>query len=161
MNKIIYRKAMPEDCYDLAVLKGIVWNTTYKGIYPDEKLTGYDAVRNEGIFQNIVSNPNIELYVAVDSDKIVGFMTCGKPYRPFQDFQQEIGLLYILKEYQRRGIGRTFFDIARNQVATSGNTKFFLSVNRRNFAAQKFYQAMDGTVIYEDETQIKYKYQLF
>lgn len=158
MNKIIYRKAVIEDCYDIAVLKGIVWNTTYQGIYPDEKLTGYNVARNEVIFQNIVNNPDIELYVAVDTDKIVGFMTCGNPYRPFQDFQQEVGLLYILKEYQRQGIGGTFFNIARKQVAASGNRKFFLSVNSRNFAAQKFYQAMSGTVIFEDETQIKYKF---
>lgn len=42
MHNIAYRKATLEDCYSIAELKGIVWNTTYKGIYPDEKLTGYD-----------------------------------------------------------------------------------------------------------------------
>jgi len=41
MNTITYRKAIVTDCHELAVLKGLVWNTTYKGIYPDEKLTGY------------------------------------------------------------------------------------------------------------------------
>lgn len=33
MNHIIYRKATVEDCYAIAELKGIVWHTTYKGIY--------------------------------------------------------------------------------------------------------------------------------
>ncbi len=160
MNKITYRKAIVTDCHELAVLKGLVWNTTYKGIYPDEKLTGYDVAKNEIIFQNIVNNPDFELYVALDGDKLVGLMTCGKPYRPFNDFQQEIGLLYILKEYQRQGIGKTFFDIARKQVKTSGYTEFFLSVNNKNFAAQQFYVAMGGTVICEDETQIKYMYRV-
>ena len=159
MNTITYRKAIATDCHELAVLKGLVWNTTYKGIYPDEKLTGYDIVKNETIFQNIISNPNIELYVALDGKKSVGLMTCGKPYRPFQNFQQEIGLLYILKEYQRQGIGTAFFDIARKQVKTSGYTEFFLSVNSQNYAAQKFYQTMGGTVICEDGVQIKYSFK--
>lgn len=160
MNTITYRKAVLEDCLDLAILKGQVWNTTYKGIYSEEKLSGYDIAKNESIFQNIVNNPDIELFVALDNQKIVGLMTCGKPYRPFMDFQQEIGLLYILKEYQRKGIGKTFFEIARNQVKGNGYTKFFLSVNSKNFDAQKFYEAMGGVTIYQDEVSIKYSYQV-
>ena len=159
MNTITYRKAVLEDCLELSILKGQVWNTTYKGIYPDEKLSGYDIAKNESIFQNIVCNPDIELFVALDNQKIVGLMTCGKPYRPFMDFQQEIGLLYILKEYQRKGIGKTFFEIARNQMKANRYTKFFLSVNSKNFDAQKFYEAMGGVTIYQDEVSIKYSYQ--
>lgn len=160
MNTISYRKAIPEDCLELAILKGQVWNTTYQGIYPEEKLSGYDVAKNEKIFQNIVSNPDIELYVATDDTKIVGLMTCGKPYRPFMDFQQEIALLYILKEYQRQGIGKAFFDIAKKQMAANGHSKFFLAVNSRNFDAQKFYEAMGGVIIAKDEQQIKYKYTI-
>ena len=68
----------------------------------------------------------------MDDREIIGFMTCGKPYKPFQDFQQEIGLLYILQEYQRQGIGKSFFD-----------------------NAIKFYRSMGGQVIHTDEKQIK------
>lgn len=158
MNTITYRKAVLEDSLELSILKGQVWNTTYKGIYPDEKLTGYDVAKNEIIFQNIVNNPDIELYVALDRNKLVGLMTCGKPYRPFMDFQQEIGLLYILKDYQRQGIGKVFFEIARKQVKEKGYTEFFLSVNSRNFDAQRFYEAMGGTIVFMDAAQIKYAY---
>lgn len=44
-----------------------------------------------------------------------------------------MGLLYILKEYQRRGIGSAFWQIAIQQV----------------------YLAMGGEVICKDEKQIK------
>ena len=40
MKNISYRKATLDDCYSIAELKGIVWNTTYKGIYSDETLNG-------------------------------------------------------------------------------------------------------------------------
>jgi len=68
--------------------------------------------------------------------------------------------LYILKEYQRQGIGKDFFDIARKQVKSNGFTDFFLSVNTQNYTAQKFYQAMGGTVISKNDMQIKYKYSV-
>ncbi len=157
-NNIRFREAVLADCCDLAVLKGKVWNTTYQGIYPQEKLMGYDVEKNTRIFESIVANPEITLYVATDGEKIVGFMTCGKPYKPFREYGQEIGLLYILKEYQRQGIGRKFFRIARKLVAERGYKAFFLSVNKRNYDAQKFYLAMGGKVLCEEGEQVRIGY---
>lgn len=154
-EEILYRKATIKDCYSIAELKGKVWNTTYKGIYSDASLQGYDVKKNQAIFETIIANPDIELYVATENSKIVGFMTCGKPYKPFEDFDQEVGLLYILKEYQRRGIGRAFWKIATQQVSQSGYDKFLVSVNSKNYGALEFYLAMGGKVVYTDEKQIK------
>lgn len=158
MRNITYRKAQTEDCYSIAELKGIVWNTTYKGIYSDATLSGYDVEKNQLIFEKIIANPDIELYVAVDDNKIVGFMTCGKPYKPFQDFEQEVGLLYILKDYQRQGIGKAFFEIARRQVKERGCGKFLVGVNKQNLNAIAFYKAMGGNQICVDERQIKLEF---
>lgn len=159
-RNIRFREARLTDCYEIAVLKGIVWNTTYQEIYPQEKLSGYDVEKNKRIFESIVENPEISLYVATDADKIVGFMTCGKPYRPFREYGQEIGLLYILKEYQRQGIGTAFFEIARRLVAGRGCKIFFLSVNKRNYNAQKFYMEMGGEVLCEEGEQMRIGYML-
>ncbi len=160
IGDIVFREAVRTDCYDLAVLKGKVWNTTYQGIYSQEKLTGYDVEKNKRIFESFIENPEISLYVAIDGDKIVGFMTCGKPYRPFREYGQEIGLLYILKEYQRQGLGSAFFDIARRQVAKNGYNEFFLSVNQKNYDAQKFYLAMGGTVLCAEGEQVRIGYKI-
>lgn len=160
IGSFLFREAVIADCYDLAVLKGKVWNTTYQGIYPKEKLEGYDVEKNKRIFESIVDNTEISLYVATDKDRIVGFMTCGKPYKPFREYGQEIGLLYILKEYQRQGLGSAFFDIARRQVAKNGYKEFFLSVNQKNYDAQKFYLAMGGTVLCAEGEQLRIGYKL-
>ena len=131
MNNIVYRKATAEDCYSIAELKGIVWNTTYKGIYPDEKLTGYDVRKNEQILQNIVNNPDIEIYVVTDNDRIIGFMTCGKPYKPFRHYEQEVG-----------------YD------------KFMVAVNSQNVNAIKFYLAMGGKIVLSEEKQLRIEFVL-
>lgn len=49
-------------------------------------------------------------------------------------------MLYVLKEYQRQGIGKTFFDIVRKQVAQNGHSKFCAAVNKKNYEAQKIYR---------------------
>lgn len=158
MKNIEYRKATEDDCYMLAKLKGIVWNTTYKGIYSDETLTGYDVEKNEKIFLQIVNNPDIAIFVATDRGVIIGFMTCGKLYKPFRHYEQEVGLLYILKEYQRQGIGSRFFDIARKQVKETGCDEFIVAVNSKNTNAIKFYVSMGGMVIENGERQIRIGY---
>lgn len=160
IGSFLFREAVIADCYDIAVLKGKVWNTTYQGIYPKEKLEGYDVEKNKSIFESIVENPEISLFVATVGNQIVGFMTCGKPYRPFREYGQEIGLLYILKEYQRQGLGRTFFDMARKQVAKNGYKEFFLSVNQKNSDAQKFYLAMGGTALCAEGEQLRIGYKI-
>lgn len=160
MSNIAYRKATTEDCYALAELKGIVWNTTYKGIYSEETLIGYDVKKNEQIMQNIVNNSEIEIYVATADDRIVGFMTCGKPYKPFKHYEQEVGLLYILKEYQKQGIGKGFFEIAQKQVKEAGYNEFMVAVNSQNANAIQFYLAMGGKIIFSDEKQLRIEFTL-
>ena len=160
MGDIVYRKATIEDCYSIAELKGIVWNTTYKDIYSEERLNGYDVKKNEQIMKNIVNNSEIEIYVATVDDRIVGFMTCGKPYKSFKHYEQEVGLLYILKEYQKQGIGKGFFDIARKQVKEAGYNKFMVAVNSQNVNAIQFYLAMGGKVILSEEKQLRIEFAL-
>ena len=160
MGDIVYRKATIEDCYSIAELKGIVWNTTYKGIYPDERLMNYDVNKNEQIMRNIVDNPDIEIYVATTDDKIVGFMTCGKLYKPFKHYEQEVGLLYILREYQKQGIGKCFFEIAHKQVKEAGYNEFVVGVNSQNTNAIQFYLAMGGKIVLAEEKQLRIGFNL-
>lgn len=154
MGQITYRLAKIEDCYLLAILKKEVWNTTYRGIYSDEKINNYNILNNVMHFEEIVHNPNINLYVATDNEHIVGYMSCGEPYRPFRNFEQEIGLLYILKEYQRKGIGRTFFTMGKEIIKSNGVDEFFISVNRYNKDALDFYVSMGGNIIHIDEDKV-------
>lgn len=120
-------------------------------------MANYDIPKNQAIFESIVANPDIELYVAECDQQIVGLMTCGKPFKPFMHYEQEIGL-YILKEYQRCGIGTGFFNIARNQTSKQGHTEFLVSVNKQNSNAISFYLAMGGKIIIEDDKQLKISY---
>lgn len=161
MKDISYRLAEYKDCLDLAIVKKQVWNTTYRGIYPDESLNNFDIDRNVTIFEKIIDNPNINLFVVFDREIVIGFMDIGSPFKPYMNFKQELGLLYILEEYQRRGIGKLLLNVARDIVRANGYNEFLVSCKRKNVNGQRFYEAMGGIKINIDDlinTEIKYKF---
>lgn len=145
------RKATITDCNELSYLKHKMWETTYRGIYPDDRIDKYDYEKNKYKFLKIINNPDIELYVVEDKNKLIGYMDFGIPIRPFKDYKQEIGLLYILKEYQGKGIGTELFDIAYNGIKSGGYKEFFVSCNKYNILAHKFYEKMGGIQIHRDD----------
>ena len=69
------RLAEDKDSRILAYLKKDIWETTYRGIYPDVKFNAYDYNKEEDKFRNIVNNSEVDLYVVIVNDDIVGYMT--------------------------------------------------------------------------------------
>ena len=153
MKDVIFRKATIEDCRNLSELKRDVWITTYTGIYPQEKLDGYDVDKNESIFRSFVERSDIELFMAEKNGEAIGLMTVGKPYKLSDEFDQEVALLYIRKNFQRMGIGRQFLEIAKDEVRRKGFDRFVLSVNEQNENAIGFYEAMGGKTVCLDGGQ--------
>ena len=47
MSDFKIRKAKSSDCFDLSLLKREIWETTYRGIYPDSKIDNYNYQENE------------------------------------------------------------------------------------------------------------------
>ena len=138
MRNITYRKATLDDCYSIAELKGVVWNTTYKGIYPDEKLTGYDVGKNEQIFQTIVNNPEIEIYVATDQDRI-----------------GEVKRLFIKNEYRGKGISKELLKTAEHYAKEQGCTKLFLDTRITLEPAVSIYLSWGFNIVFQQGLYIQ------
>ena len=169
MNNVshIIRLATKNDLDELVELKRKVWNETYRGIYSDEMIDNFDYQKHYEKFLNIFNNQDVEIYVVEANNKLVGYMECGIPLRPYKDYQQEIGLLYLLKEYQGKGIGRELFNFGFNKIKEHGCNEFFISCNKYNTKAQGFYEKMGGVVDHIDEDnvdktvpQVKFVYKI-
>lgn len=144
------RLVQNDDCKKLARLKHTIWETTYRGIYPDEIIDNFDFEKQENSFKNIVNNPKIEFYVLEIDGEMVGYMDCGEPHYPFDCYTQDIGLMYILKKYQGMGFGRKLFELGVSRIKEKGHKNFFVACNKRNINAQKFYEKMGGKIIHVD-----------
>jgi ribosomal protein S18 acetylase RimI-like enzyme len=106
---ILIRRATIDDCAGIAKVHIDSWRTTYKNIVPQEYLSNLSYDDRENRWKVILSDSNQIhfMYVAVDENgKIVGFAD-GGPERsndPIHDC--ELYAIYLLKEYQRQGIGQ-------------------------------------------------------
>ena len=161
------RLANKEDVNNLAKLKQKVWDETYRGIYDDDIIDNFDYAKSENTFQNIIDNVSISLYVVESNHELVGYMSVGVPIREYADYNQEIGLLYLRKDFQHQGIGRELFNIGYDKIKNNGYDNFFISCNKYNINARLFYEKMGGKLIHEDEDignkryiQSKYHYDI-
>lgn len=166
-NEIVIEKAKESDAKAIAKVKRMAWETTYRGIYPDEKIDGYDFEKQEQKFKVLINDKNQHFYVAKFNNEIVGYMCAGKLVREFKDYDAEIMLLYILKEFQGQGLGKRFFLVAKQCLEKDGHKRFFISCNKYNLPAQAFYKKMGGKVVFVDEDnldrsipQIKFEYEI-
>ncbi len=162
------RLAELADVKELAKVKKEIWESNLRGVYNDDVIDNFNYEKEEKVFTSIIDNEEIDLYCVIVDNCIVGYMDCGKPYHNYLDYEAEIGLLYLKKECQRQGIGEMLFQLAKESFRSKGIDKFFISCNKYNLEAQKFYEAMGGKVIQVDEdnfedkrsVQIKYHYDI-
>ncbi len=161
-----FRLAEHKDCERISYLKKTIWGTTYRGIYKDELLDNFDLEKQTEKFKRMVDSET-QLYVIETEKEIIGYFAFGKPYHQYEDYQIEFSLLYILKEYQGKGIGSSVFKFVEDKIEKMAIDKFYLCCNKYNYNAQKMYEKMGGKIIKIDEddsekdrVQIYYEYDL-
>lgn len=147
------RAADQRDIPALVALKRQCWEETYRGIYPDEKIDTFSPSQHAARFQLLVEDPDRHLFIAEVEGRAAGYLEYGLPLRPFRTFRREIGLLYLLREFQHKGYGRQLFCLGRDAIYREGETQFFVSCNKYNTPAIAFYKRMGGCIIHTDPDQ--------
>ena len=164
---IIFRPGEAKDCEQLAKVKYQVWQSTYQGIYPQEKLDSYDWEAQRESFQRILKRKTAQLLVAVEGETIVGYLCWGLSWRERSLGEPQIVLLSVQKEYQGRGIGKALFSLGKESLREKGYPEFFVFCNKYNYPAQGFDRAMGGIAVSTDPDdpdgsipQIRYRLDL-
>ena len=142
---ISFRKASVSDAPLTARLKREAWLTTYRGIYPDELLDGFDLEERELRDRAMLSDPNLTGFIMEADGVPCGFMfldTAGGMY---------VRALYLLKEYRGVGIGAGAFRLIRGLCRERGLSRFECSCNSHNAPALRFYAKMGGREISRSE----------
>ena len=147
--EFIIRKAKEEDAKDIAYVNTYTWLTTYKGLMPDELLeervkTIDDRVPK--IINAIKTKDNF--YVALDGNKVVGIMSYGKSRNQDYIDSGEIKSIYILKDYQGLGLGKSLFMTGTKELLNMGFNSMILNVLEGNDAFL-FYQKYGGKKVSE------------
>lgn len=129
----------------IADLRHMIWCTTYRGIYSDEKIDNFDYEEHRQRDMQRIQDPTYHVYLITDTDNPIGYFA-------FQDTGTVyIQSLYIRQEYQHKGIGKQVFSMIRKYCRKQGFSQFSCNCNSHNYPAQEFYRAMGGIIIKRDE----------
>ncbi len=143
---VSFIKAKPEEAKELSELRRRVWETTYRGIYPDEIIDNFDyAMHNEKDLFRITSDEYAVFFITEENKKI-GYLILQKK-RPLLYVQS----LYLLEDFRGKGIGKTAFGIIRNFCRENGYERFYLGCHPQNEKALGFYAKIGGIITERDE----------
>lgn len=144
----ILREARPDDAANLAALSIQVWLHTYaksgiRPIFSSYVLTEFTV---ENFTRLLESNEHLFILCEIDAH-LVGFvrLNLNAPCPSEPHSLTEIATLYVQEHFLRRGIGTSLLERALRVCDERGFDKVWLSVNRENLNAIKFYEAQHFT----------------
>ncbi len=130
------------------------WRTTYKGIMPDEKLCALSYEKSAEKWKEFFTSGRKSdfrntVLVAKKNDETVGFCAGGE-VRKFskrtEGYKGEIKAVYILKEHQKKGLGRIFLKYFEEMFRKKEIFSYIIWVLKDN-ASKGFYRKMGGKLI--------------
>ncbi len=150
------RKATASDAGSIAKVLIESWRSTYKGLVQDEFLVNLSYEEKSQAWYEILSTPNSTKFVYIAEDKegqIVGFVAGGPERTGDEIYKGELYAMYLLKEYQRRGIGKQLFVSAIKELLQSDIHSVLLFVLKES-PYRRFYDTQGGNIITEKERRI-------
>lgn len=166
-DALVVRRALPADAAAIARVQVQSWREAYGGIVPQPYLDQLSAAREErqwrgalaaaaagsggGTGQVRPAGPRV--FVAEWERQLVGIVSGGLS-RVRRDISGEIYVLYLLRGFQRRGIGRALFDACHYELARCGHRGLLVWVLADNAPARRFYERLGGIRSGESHTQV-------
>lgn len=147
MDNVCYRKATIDDAYGIEYVASHSWKETYYDFMPksylDNRIANIEN-RTERTREFLKNNDNY--WVATVNDKIIGILYFSNSKEEKYINYGYLGAIYILKDYQRFGIGKELFKIALKGLIDMGYNDMYLECLKGNSAID-FYKHFGGKII--------------
>ena len=155
---ILMREATYSDIPVIAQVHVDTWRSTYSGIVPDEVLTNLSYEKRENAWQKVFDqapNSNGFTYISEEeTGQVIGFVDGGRERTGNQVYRGEINALYILSNYQNKGIGRNLVRLAVERLRQMDIHSMLVWVLENNPAC-KFYEALGGQRIQSKDIEMR------
>jgi ribosomal protein S18 acetylase RimI-like enzyme len=143
------RQASASDAAGIARVQVDSWRTTYRDIVPAEYLDNMSYAEREQKWEQWLSDPESKTfaYIALNgASQVVGFVSGGANRAHDPLYAAELHAIYILQEYQGRGIGRRLTLTLATKLLELGLDSMLLWVLAGN-PARRFYEALGGQLV--------------
>lgn len=148
---LVIRRAGAADAAAIARIQVQSWRETYGGIVPQAYLDQLSAGREERQWRRGLGTGGWA-FVAEWESQVVGFASGGLS-RARRDITGELFVLYLLRGFHRRGVGRALFDACHYELARCGHHGLLVWVLADN-PARGFYERLGGVEAGESHVQV-------
>jgi ribosomal protein S18 acetylase RimI-like enzyme len=145
---MIIREASRQDLFSIAKVQVDSNRTTYRGIMPEDYLNNlsYESKAKSWEERLFIEDNKEFMYVAeVDNANIIGFASAGL-VKTNELFDREINSIYILKEFQRQGIGRLLIKAIITEFIKN-NVRSMIIWTLQDNPSRYFYQYLGGKIV--------------
>ena len=156
MENFLIRKAVPDDAYGIASVNASTRYTTYKWLMPQKVLEtrlGTIPEKAEKVKNSIQKNNRFLVAVNLENNEVIWMLSYGPSRDEKYPNNWEIYAFYILKEYQKLGIGKKLFLAWIEELIKLWYKDMIINVLKWNNAIN-FYKKYGGKVVWERSDEI-------
>ena len=146
------RPADKSDAHAIARIYVQTWRDTYLSVIPYGYLFEMSATEHERAFLHELTRTQVLGFVAEEEGKAVGFVSGGNERNGDWIYGGEIYALYVLKHFQRRGLGKALVSALADQFRRSGVYSMLVRVLRLN-PYRRFYEKIHATHLKSEKQQ--------
>jgi ribosomal protein S18 acetylase RimI-like enzyme len=152
---VAVREARPDDAAALWRVQIATTDTTFRGCVSDEVYARMCArVRRANPWPRwLARSDSFTLVAEVDAASgegeagVVAYATAGRPRPDPPGWDGELFLLYVLRPYQRRGLGRRLVAAAAARLAAQGRRSLVVWSLATNWPSRRFYEALGARFV--------------
>ena len=152
---VSFREATIADCVAVARVHVRSWRESFAGIVPQAFLAKMSVERRARAFEQGFSAPFYRMHVAeVPERGIVGFADFGEPREDIDGYEGELYAIYLLPEFQRKGIGERLFNLGVEFLKGGGKDSMYLLALAVS-PYRPFYEKMGGQIAGGKQVEIE------
>jgi ribosomal protein S18 acetylase RimI-like enzyme len=150
------RRALPTDAAAIGCVHVACLHETYTDLMPPDWLAARTVEERTSRWKNILDEPvacsTIAVCIAECGDEVCGFASCGQQRTEFlkeSGFAGEFSAIYVLRRFQRRGIGLALMYSVASALLDNGIDAAALWCLKDNAGARSFYERIGGEFLLE------------
>jgi ribosomal protein S18 acetylase RimI-like enzyme len=140
----IIKQCTTSDAQQLQDISILTYKETFDEHNSEENMNAYlEAAYNLPKLEKELANPNSYFYFALVDGDVAGYLklnTDAAQTEPMDEQSLELERIYILKRYQKNGVGKVLMDKAFEMAEELGKEKIWLGVWEHNDNARAFYE---------------------
>ena len=149
------RRAIFEDAETIASIHVKSWKSTYSELLEEKDMSNITYENRRALWETILrmEKNGTCTFVIHDEKQIVGFVSGGIERTKRFNYDSEIYNIYLLDEFQKKGLGARLLKAFAEEMKTLGSKSILVWVIKQN-PSSRFYERYNAKPVGEEITTI-------